>query len=143
MGWFRDLLSRFSADEKERLAADYEATDRCRAASVLLARGDARGLRVAEIAVGAERLGGIVSLGLPEVRRLVQGKRELKEAARLRLASLLRDMCADCSQCGAPWWPPEQLLCKWCGELAEDPSRATANGRALPQRPVSRWEDSE
>jgi hypothetical protein len=143
MGRLAELFAKFSDDEKEQLARDHEATDRCRTASVLLARGDARGLRIAAAAVGAERFCGIVSLGPPELRRLLQGKRELKEAPRLRLASLLRDMCADCTQCGAPWWPPEQAACKWCGEPAEDPSRATVNGRALPQRPASRWEDAE
>ena len=134
MGLLSALFSRFSESEKEQMASDFEATDRCRTASKLLARGDARGFRVAQVALGAERLAGVLSLSRPELRRLLKGERELKEAARLRLASLLRDLCADCSQCEAPWWPPEQPACKWCGEPAEDPSRATVNGRALPSR---------
>jgi hypothetical protein len=127
--------------EAETRQEDDAAAERCRVLAVRVSRlsgPDLGGvLRLVAPALGVTVEGAAMLAGLPTAAFVAcrDSKRELPESGKRGLTAALRSANAVCTHCGATWWPPQLELCKWCGEPAEEQSRATVNGRQQPLLP--------
>jgi hypothetical protein len=130
--------------EVETRKLDDALAEQCRVLAVRVSRlsgPDVAGLlKVTKHTLGLEYGEVSMLVGMPtaEFVACAEGTRELPERCRDKLAAMLRAANASCTHCGATWWPPQLELCKWCGEPAEEQSRATVNGRQPPLRQKAR-----